>query len=99
LSWFTEHNWHSKKKVDAVIVIGSVIRGETAHFDYVCSGVTQGIQALNLTAAAPVIFCVLTDNNHQQAQDRSGGKYGNKGIEAAVAALKMADLRTKHSSK
>ena len=81
-----------KKDVDAVIVIGSVIQGQTKHFDFVCHGVTQGITALNLEGKAPVIFCVLTDNTLQQAQDRSGGKYGNKGVEAAVAALKMAIL-------
>ncbi|MGI9525885.1 MAG: 6,7-dimethyl-8-ribityllumazine synthase [Weeksellaceae bacterium] len=78
--------------VDAVIVIGSVIRGETAHFDYVCQGVTQGIKDLNLQYDVPVIFCVLTDDNEEQAIARSGGKHGNKGIEAAVAAVKMAQL-------
>lgn len=81
-----------QKGVDAVIVIGSVIQGETKHFDFVCSGVTQGIVQLNLTSAQPVIFCVLTDNTLQQAIDRSGGKHGNKGVEAAVAALKMIAL-------
>ena len=81
-----------EKDVDAVIVIGSVIQGQTKHFDFVCHGVTQGITALNLEGKAPVIFCVLTDNTLQQAQDRSGGKHGNKGVEAAVAALKMAIL-------
>jgi len=81
-----------EKDVDAVIVIGSVIQGQTKHFDFVCHGVTQGITALNLEGKAPVIFCVLTDNTLQQAQDRSGGKHGNKGVEAAVAALKMAVL-------
>lgn len=81
-----------EKDVDAVIVIGSVIQGQTKHFDFVCHGVTQGITALNLEGKAPVIFCVLTDNTLQQAQDRSGGKHGNKGVEAAVAALKMTVL-------
>ena len=70
---------------DAVIVIGSVIQGETKHFDFVCHGVTQGITTLNLTAKAPVIFCVLTDNTIQQAEDRSCGRTGIQ--EAAVAAL------------
>jgi len=79
--------------VDAVIVIGSVIPGQTKHFDFVCQGVTQGIVTLNLTSEVPVIFCVLTDNTHQQAVDRSGGVHGNKGVEAAVTALKMAHLR------
>ncbi|MDX5325360.1 MAG: 6,7-dimethyl-8-ribityllumazine synthase [Bacteroidota bacterium] len=79
--------------VDAVIAIGSVIQGETRHFDFVCQGLTQGISHLNVTHDRPVIFCVLTDNNLQQALDRSGGKHGNKGTEAAVAAVKMAVLR------
>lgn len=80
------------QKVDAVIAVGSVIRGETSHFDYVCSGVTQGIKDLNLAYDIPIIFCVLTDDNLQQSIDRSGGKHGNKGTEAAIAAIKMAVL-------
>ncbi|MGB0788478.1 MAG: 6,7-dimethyl-8-ribityllumazine synthase [Marinirhabdus sp.] len=79
--------------LDAIIAIGSVIRGETKHFDYVCSAVAQGIKDLNLQSDTPVIFCVLTDNTLQQAVDRSGGKHGNKGTEAAIAAIKMAQLR------
>ena len=79
--------------VDAVIAIGSVIQGETKHFDFVCEGVTQGIKDLNILYDVPVIFCVLTDNTMQQAIDRSGGKHGNKGTEAAIAAIKMAELR------
>ncbi|MDO4880245.1 MAG: 6,7-dimethyl-8-ribityllumazine synthase [Capnocytophaga sp.] len=82
----------SKKQVDAIIVIGCVIQGETKHFDFVCQGVTQGIAYLNATQSVPVIFCVLTDNTMQQSLDRSGGKHGNKGIEAAVAAIKMVNL-------
>lgn len=78
--------------LDAIIVIGSVIRGETEHFDFVCQGVTQGIKDLNIQGAVPVIFCVLTDNNEAQAKARSGGKLGNKGVEAAVAAIAMARL-------
>lgn len=75
---------------DAVIVLGCVIQGETPHFDYVCQGVTQGITELNLrTGFPPVIFGVLTTENLQQALDRAGGKYGNKGDEAAITALKM----------
>lgn len=81
-----------EKGVDAVIVIGSVIQGETKHFDFVCQGVTQGIVELNLRSSSPVIFCVLTDNTLQQAIDRSGGQHGNKGVEAAVTALRMVDL-------
>lgn len=80
------------QKVDAVIAIGSVIRGETSHFDFVCSAAAQGIKDLNVTYDIPVIFCVLTDNTLQQAIDRSGGKHGNKGAEAAIAAIKMATL-------
>lgn len=74
---------------DAIIVIGCVIKGETMHFEFVCQGVTHGIAELNLLGLAPVIFCVLTDNTQQQSLDRSGGKHGNKGVEAAVAAIKM----------
>jgi 6,7-dimethyl-8-ribityllumazine synthase len=75
-----------------IIVIGCVIEGETKHFDFVCEGVTQGIKDLNLMGQTPVIFCVLTDRTLQQSIDRSGGKHGNKGIEAAVAAIKMTAL-------
>jgi 6,7-dimethyl-8-ribityllumazine synthase len=77
---------------DAIIAIGSVIQGETKHFDFVCSATSQGIMDLNVHNDVPVIFCVLTDNNLQQAIDRSGGKHGNKGAEAAIAAIKMAAL-------
>ena len=78
---------------DVVIVIGSVIKGETMHFEFVCEGVTQGIKDLNLLGDIPVIFCVLTDNNIEQSRARSGGQHGNKGTEAAIAAIKMAALR------
>ena len=77
---------------DAVIALGSVIRGETAHFDYVCQAVASGIKDLNLLGKSPIIFGVLTDDTLSQAQARSGGKLGNKGAEAAVAAIKMATL-------
>lgn len=80
------------QNVDCVIVIGSVIKGETMHFEFVCEGVTQGIKDLNVKYDVPTIFCVLTDNNMQQSIDRSGGKYGNKGTEAAIAAIKMVAL-------
>ena len=82
-----------EQMVNAVIAIGSVIQGETKHFDFVCEAVSQGIKDLNVMRETPVIFCVLTDNNLQQAQERSGGKHGNKGTEAAIAAIKMAELR------
>lgn len=78
--------------VDAVITIGSVIKGETQHFDFVCDGVTQGIKDLNVLHDIPVVFCVLTDNTIQQSVDRSGGVHGNKGVEAAITAIKMAHL-------
>lgn len=84
-----------KVQPDCIIAIGSVIKGETMHFEFVCEGVTQGIKDLNCKGDIPVIFCVLTDNNEQQSIDRSGGKHGNKGTEAAIAALKMAALRHK----
>ncbi len=79
--------------VNVVIAIGCIIQGETKHFDFVCEGVTQGIKDLNVLHETPVIFCVLTDNTMQQSIDRSGGKHGNKGTEAAIAAIKMAELR------
>ena len=79
-------------QLDAIIAIGNVIQGETKHFDFVCNGVTQGIVDLNVKYSTPVIFCVLTDNTKQQSIDRSGGKFGNKGIESAVTAIKMASL-------
>ena len=80
-------------EIDAVIAIGNVIQGETKHFDYVCQGVAQGIKDLNLMGITPVIFCVLTDNTRQQSIDRSGGKHGNKGVEAAITAIKMVHLK------
>ncbi len=77
----------------AVICLGCVIQGETPHFDYICQGVSHGIGELNLDYDIPFIFGVLTTLNLQQAEDRSGGKHGNKGDEAAITALKMAKLR------
>ncbi|QLG44091.1 6,7-dimethyl-8-ribityllumazine synthase [Costertonia aggregata] len=82
----------TSRNVDAVIAIGSVIQGETKHFDFVCNATAQGIKDLNVHFDTPVIFCVLTDDTMQQAIDRSGGKHGNKGTEAAIAAIKMAAL-------
>jgi len=78
--------------LDAIIVIGCVIQGDTPHFDYVCQSVTQGVTALNVQACVPVIFSVLTVLNRQQALDRCGGRLGNKGIEGAVTAIRMANL-------
>jgi 6,7-dimethyl-8-ribityllumazine synthase len=77
---------------DAIIVFGCVIRGGTPHFDYVCQSVTQGITALNADCDTPVIFGVLTVDCEQDALDRAGGKLGNKGSEAAEAAIKMRDF-------
>ena len=92
---FGARQMHEKVELDAVIVIGCVIKGETMHFEFVCEGVTQGMKDLNLLYDVPTIFCVLTDNNMQQSLDRSGGKHGNKGVEAAIAAIKMVDLNRK----
>lgn len=81
-----------QKELDAVIVFGCVVRGDTAHFDYVCSGVTQGITDLNRMYDIPFIFGVLTTENMQQALDRAGGILGNKGDECAISAIKMIDF-------
>ena len=80
-------------KVDAVIAIGCVVRGDTPHFDYVCAGTTQGIAHLNATTDTPVIYGLITTNNMQQAEDRAGGCLGNKGDECAVTAIKMVALK------
>ena len=85
----------AKKNPDAIICLGSVIQGETKHFDFVCNAVAMGIKDLNISLDVPVIFGVLTDNTMIQAENRSGGKYGNKGIEAAITAIKMAVLNRK----
>ncbi len=79
--------------VDAVIALGCVVQGETKHFDYVCSGAQQGIMQLMLNWNMPVAFGVLTTNDMQQAIDRAGGKYGNKGDEAAAAAIQMVKMQ------
>ena len=79
-------------EVDAIIVLGSVVRGETPHFDYVCQGVTQGIAQLNAEGDIPVIFGVLTTDTMEQAEERAGGKLGNKGSECAETAIKMIDF-------
>ena len=79
--------------VDGVIAIGCIIRGDTPHFEYISTGVTQGISALNKDNDVPVVFGVLTTNNLQQAEERSGGIIGNKGDEFAITAIKMIDFR------
>ena len=80
-------------KVDAVICIGCVIQGETRHFDFICDAVSNGIINLALETDIPVIFGVLTTNNIDQAKERAGGKHGNKGLEAAITAIKMIALK------
>ncbi len=80
-------------KVDGVICIGSVIQGETRHFDFVCEACAQGVKDVSLKYNKPAIFCVLTDNTEQQAIERSGGKHGNKGVECAIAGLKMVAIQ------
>ena len=79
--------------VDGVIAIGVVIQGETKHFDFVCKGATDGLMKVMLEYNSPVSFCVLTDDTIQQSIDRSGGKHGNKGIECAIACIKMIALK------
>ena len=83
-TWMVEHT-----EVDAVIAIGCVIRGDTPHFDYICQGTTQGLAELNLRCKMPVIYGLLTCNNNEQAEARTGGMLGNKGTECAVTAIKM----------
>lgn len=87
--------WDNSKleKPQAFIALGCVLRGDTLHFDYVCKAITDGIVQLNLSLPAPTIFGVLTVDNDAQAQDRIGGKHGNKGEEAAITALKMMALQ------
>ncbi|HEX2899127.1 MAG TPA: 6,7-dimethyl-8-ribityllumazine synthase [Bacteroidia bacterium] len=79
--------------IDAVICLGCVVQGETRHFEFINNAVAQGVKDVSLKYNLPVIFGVLTPDNSQQALDRAGGKYGNKGEEAAVAALEMIDLK------
>jgi 6,7-dimethyl-8-ribityllumazine synthase len=87
--WMAEN-----KKVDAVITIGCVIQGETRHFDFICDACANGIMKVGLETNKPIIFGVLTTQNVEQAQERAGGKHGNKGIEAAETALKMLLLKS-----
>jgi 6,7-dimethyl-8-ribityllumazine synthase len=79
----------SREDIDAVICLGCVIQGDTKHFDFICHAVAMGLTEVSLKFNKPVIFGVLTPNTHQQALDRAGGKYGNKGVEAAITAIKM----------
>ncbi len=81
------------KNVDVIIAIGCIIKGETDHYNYICQSVSNGITQLNIINNIPIVFCVLTDHNVQQSINRSGGKHGNKGIESAVAAIKIACIK------
>lgn len=83
----------STKKVDAVICLGCVIKGETSHNEYINQAVATGLTTLSVMSGKPFIFGLLTPNDHQQAKDRAGGKHGNKGVEAAVTALRMIVLK------
>lgn len=85
-----------KHKVDAVIAIGCVIRGDTPHFDYICQAVSSGISKINVEGDVPVIFGLLTTNSQEQAEERSGGILGNKGDEYAITALKMVALAKRY---
>ena len=77
---------------DAIIAIGCIIQGETRHFEFISNAIAQGIKDLNINGKAPVVFCVLTDETIEQSKARSGGNKGNKGVEAAVTALRMTSL-------
>lgn len=84
----------SRHKLDAVICLGCVIQGETRHFEFICQAVAQGLTNLSIMGNIPFIFGVLTTDTLEQAKDRSGGKHGNKGTEAAITAIKMAGLKS-----
>ncbi|HYG03556.1 MAG TPA: 6,7-dimethyl-8-ribityllumazine synthase [Chryseosolibacter sp.] len=82
-----------KKDIDAVICLGCVVQGDTPHFDYICQAVAYGITEVNIRSKKPVIFGVLTTLNKKQAMERAGGKYGNKGEEAAITAIQMLEFK------
>lgn len=84
--------WAESGKYDAVITLGTVIRGSTTHYDYVCNEVAKGVSAINLKTGVPVIFGLVTTENIEQAVERAGTKAGNKGWDSAVAAIEMANL-------
>ena len=84
----------AQQNIDAVITLGCVIQGETRHFDFICQACANGIMQVGLHSNKPIVFGVLTTQNQQQAIDRSGGKHGNKGIEAAETTLKMLELKS-----
>jgi len=93
-SFFAEY-----ESVDAVICIGCVIQGETRHFEFICNAVSQGLVNLSIEYSMPFIFGVLTTDTQEQAADRSGGKHGNKGIEAAVTAIKMIAMQKEFAAR
>ena len=80
------------ENLDVIIAIGCVVKGETDHYDYICSSVSNGIVQLNIINDTPIVFCVLTDHNIEQSISRSGGKHGNKGVESAITAIKIASI-------
>ena len=81
------------KNFNAIICLGCVIQGETRHFDFICDAVANGLANVAIKYNKPVIFGVLTTDNVEQAQERAGGKHGNKGVEAAVTAIQMANIQ------
>jgi 6,7-dimethyl-8-ribityllumazine synthase len=87
-----------QKVFDAIICLGCVIQGETRHFEFICQAVAQGITGVSIRYHVPVIFGVLTTDTQVQASERAGGKFGNKGEEAAATAIKMAELFDKNSA-
>jgi 6,7-dimethyl-8-ribityllumazine synthase len=89
----------SKGEYDALIAIGCVIRGETSHYDYVCSETARGLQLAQMDTGVPIIFCVLTCETQEQAMARAGGDHGNKGYDSGLAAIEMARLSQKLSGK
>lgn len=88
---------NGRKNLDAVICLGCVIKGETDHYDYINRAVAQGLINLSIATGKPFIFGLLTPNDEQQALDRAGGKHGNKGVEAAITAIRMAALKRESS--
>lgn len=96
---YWDNHKYTEQKPSAFIALGCVIQGDTPHFDYVCKAVTDGIVQLNLCLPVPTIFGVLTVNNDLQADERTGGKHGHKGKEAAATAIKMIQLVDKNSNR
>ena len=89
------HYTYCQQLPDAYIALGTIIKGDTPHFDYVCKAITDGVLQLNLSLEVPVIFGVLTVNTEEQAKERVGGKHGHKGAEAAITAIKMININRK----